>query len=283
MNRLLASNFARLWKTRIFWVMEIFVAVYSVVMYIDAYMTVEHSGKTIDNWNLYFFNDLMFMGIVMAVFTAFYVGVEYTDGTIRNKIAVGHSRMNIYLANLIVCFVAGIIAFATFSAFSLVMGLVLIGKETVLKLRFPVQIAGIGLFINLAYTALYVMVAMVDAVKARMALINMALAMLMLAVGILVEIKLQPEYYVMDKETGKTRYVTDADEDAEDIVRNSEYLAPGIKRDFYECLNLWTPSSQVMTLLADADYSAKQPLCMMVLAVVFSGSGMWIFIRKEIN
>ena len=283
MNRLLSANFARLWKSRIFWVMEVFVAAYSIMMYIDAYRTVEYGGKMIDNWNLYFFNDLMFMGIVMAVFTAFYVGVEYADGTIRNKIVVGHSRSNIYLANLIVCYVAGIIAFVTYSVLSLFMGLVLIGKEAVLKLRFPVQVAGVGLSIILAYTALYVMIAMVDAVKARMALINMAIAIMILSVGILVELKLQPEYYVVDKETGKTRYITDAEEETEDIVRNSNYLAPGRKRDFYECLNLWTPSAQVMSLVGDGGHSGKQPLCMMALTVIFSGSGMWIFGRKEIK
>ena len=38
-----------------------------------------------------------------------FIGTEYSDGTIRNKIVVGHSRSTIYLANLLTCCFAGLI------------------------------------------------------------------------------------------------------------------------------------------------------------------------------
>lgn len=286
MSRLITANFTKLWKSRVFWVMEIVMVCWSIMMYVDAYIMINQNGRTIDNWNLFFFNDLMFIGVAMAVFTAFYIGVEYSDGTIRNKIAVGHSRLPIYLANLIVCYAAGVIAFLTSSVVSLVMGLLLIGRETVLGLRVPGTVMVIGLFIILAYTGLFVMVAMVDAVKARMALINLILAILLLAMGTLVQLRLQPEYYVLDEETGKTRYITDVGEEIEDtekVVRNPQYLPAGLKRRLYEWMDMWTPYAQVMHVLGDGEYSVKQPLCMLVWTVVLSGSGIWIFDRKEIN
>ena len=130
------------------------------------------------------------------------------------------------------------------------------------------------------------MVAMVDAVKARMALINLILAILLLAMGTLVQLRLQPEYYVLDEETGKTRYITDVGEEKEDtekVVRNPQYLPAGLKRRLYEWMDMWTPYAQVMHVLGDGEYSVKQPLCMLVWTVVLSGSGIWIFDRKEIN
>lgn len=286
MSRLITANFTKLWKSRVFWVLEIVMVCWSIMMYMDAYIMINHNGKTIGNWNLYFFNDLMFIGVAMAVFTAFYIGVEYSDGTIRNKIAVGHSRLPIYLANLIVCYAAGVIAFLTSSVVSLVMGLLLIGRETVLGLRVLGTVMVIGLFIILAYTGLFVMVAMVDAVKTRMALINLILAILLLAMGTLVQLRLQPEYYVLDEETGKTRYITDVGEEIENtekVVRNPQYLPAGLKRRLYEWMDMWTPYAQVMHVLGDGEYSVKQPLCMLVWTVVLSGSGIWIFDRKEIN
>ncbi|MGY3662454.1 MAG: hypothetical protein ACXAHE_00930 [Roseburia sp. 1XD42-69] len=38
-----------------------------------------------------------------------FLGTDYSDGTIRNKLTVGHTRTNIYLANLIVTFAAGLL------------------------------------------------------------------------------------------------------------------------------------------------------------------------------
>ena len=51
------------------------------------------------------------MGLVAAILTSMFIGSEYSDGTIRNKLVVGHSRMRIYLANLIVCSVACVLIF----------------------------------------------------------------------------------------------------------------------------------------------------------------------------
>ena len=56
------------------------------------------------------------MGLVAAVFISLFVGSEYSDGTIRNKLVVGHSRMRIYLANLIVCSIACVLISLAYAA-----------------------------------------------------------------------------------------------------------------------------------------------------------------------
>ena len=48
-----------------------------------------------------FFVYAMLIGLVLSVFLPLFFGSEYSDGTIRNKLAAGHPRLSVYLANLI--------------------------------------------------------------------------------------------------------------------------------------------------------------------------------------
>ena len=48
------------------------------------------------------FSHILLVPIVFSVFCSLFIGTEYSDGTIRNKIVVGHTRRAIYLANLTV-------------------------------------------------------------------------------------------------------------------------------------------------------------------------------------
>lgn len=44
------------------------------------------------------FSHILLVPIVFSVFCSLFIGTEYSDGTIRNKIVVGHTRRAIYLA-----------------------------------------------------------------------------------------------------------------------------------------------------------------------------------------
>ena len=46
--------------------------------------------------------------ILIPAFVSLFVGTEYSDGTIRNKMIIGHTRAGIYLSDLIVCSTAGL-------------------------------------------------------------------------------------------------------------------------------------------------------------------------------
>lgn len=86
MNRLLSANFARLWRSKIFYGLGLFMIGYSVMFYRDVYMTIHVKHKEYTNWNFAFFGGLLPIGIALAVFVSFYIGTEYSSGTIRNKI-----------------------------------------------------------------------------------------------------------------------------------------------------------------------------------------------------
>lgn len=60
---------------------------------------------TLDN---FFFDYATYILVLGAIFCSLFIGTEYSDGTIRNKLIMGYSRQKIYCANLIVCIIANL-------------------------------------------------------------------------------------------------------------------------------------------------------------------------------
>lgn len=281
MNRLLSANFARLWRSKIFYGLGLFMIGYSLFFYRDVYLTVYVKHKAYTSWNLGFFGGLLPIGIVLAILISFYIGTEYAGGTIRNKIAAGHSRFHIYLANLLVCYAAAVIMMAVYCITSVLTGIILVGRETISGIWKPGQGIIMTLFILMAYTAVLVFVVMTDMNTARTGIVSIVLVMLILAAGIVVVQYLEmPEYVVRLEEvqdaSGETVTV-------EKKVYNSRYLS-GEKRTLYERAKLLLPSCQAMEVMnSGVEYSANQPVGMAGIALVFTGVGIWIFRKKDIR
>ena len=118
MRKLLSANFSRLWKDKFFWLCMGVMLIYSVIYMLNgcrqATFDLAEYDYSIDE---YYFHFAASIGIFCALFSSMFFGTEYSDGTIRNKIIIGHRRKNIYIANLIV----------TFTAILLIMSVWLIG------------------------------------------------------------------------------------------------------------------------------------------------------------
>lgn len=102
MIKLLNANLIRLKKDKALRIGIIFMFIMGVFTPVMHYIDMKKSGYqiTLDNG---FFNNVLFCVILSSVFCSLYVGTEYSDGTIRNKVVIGHTRMSIYFSNLIVC------------------------------------------------------------------------------------------------------------------------------------------------------------------------------------
>ena len=102
MRKLLSVNFSRLWKDKIFWLCMGAMLIYSVVYMLNgsrqAAISLSEYNYSIDK---YYFHFALAIGAFCSLFSSMFLGTEYSDGTIRNKIIVGHTRTSIYLANLI--------------------------------------------------------------------------------------------------------------------------------------------------------------------------------------
>ena len=66
------------------------------------------AGRTCDpaqGWDIdeALFQFPMIHGVMLAAFVPLFLGADYSDGTIRNKLIAGHRRSGIYLSDLLVC------------------------------------------------------------------------------------------------------------------------------------------------------------------------------------
>lgn len=71
---------------------------------------------------------IMYIGLFIAIFVSIFVGKEYSEGIIRNKIIVGHSRILIFLSNLIISIIASVLCEIIYLILIFIIGVPLFGQ-----------------------------------------------------------------------------------------------------------------------------------------------------------
>lgn len=127
MSKLLRSDFRRLFRSKLFYLC---LAPTAVVMMFALFNNL-HYLEVMENLELPIDN-LLFMGTTVigfpiAIFTSFFVGTEYSDGTMRNKVLVGNSRPAIYLSHFITTSVASLAMLVIGTALVLFLGVFWMG------------------------------------------------------------------------------------------------------------------------------------------------------------
>lgn len=96
MLKLLRADFFCLRRSRTFWLCAAAAFVLSSVYMLRA----DTDSMQILDQNL--LQVFPFLPILHAAFVSLFLGLEYQDGTMRNKLIVGHSRIHVYLSRLLV-------------------------------------------------------------------------------------------------------------------------------------------------------------------------------------
>lgn len=274
MTKLLSANFIRLWKSKLFWIAEAIMVVIPVLSVINFYIE-NHKYTDIEPEyaeDLLFANGV-FIFFIIAVFIGIFIGTEYSDGTVRNKLIVGHTRSAIYLSNLIVCSVFSVIAQFSYMAAVLGLGLPLLGSSGV-SLKLLVKYSVYDFAAIIAVTAIILLVSMLIQNKSTASVLAIILTIICLFGAMTVIFKLEePEFY-------STGYTYDGV-----IVQslegkpNPNYLS-GTKRTVYQYINDISPYCQIINI---SGYTDLNPFCLLysfAVIIVFTGVGIIIF-RKE--
>lgn len=279
MNKLLAANFSRLFKNKVFWICCIFAFCYGVFMQTMNYLTAIASGEVPQIDDL-FFSFAIWTGILLSAFISLFLGTEYSDGTIRNKLVIGHRRHDIYLSNLIVCITAGAVMCAINLVVSFAVGIPLMGGfDTGAELVFATCI---GILITAAaFASICTMISMLCQNKAAAAVINILLIFLLLFVSLYIRAWLEaPETVttqsVVMGENGVSSMTTEE-------VPNPVYLS-GTARETCEFINDLLPTGQAVQF-TNMEAENIPLLCSysVVITAVAAGSGTLLFTKKDIR
>ena len=117
MNKLLRADLSRLFKSKEFLICAAVTLAVSVgnVLWILS-ISENFSGDTRFYLDNFVFSPAPYTAAIPAVFISLFLGTDYSDRAIRNKLIIGHTRVNIYLADLITCFAASAVMLAVWFA-----------------------------------------------------------------------------------------------------------------------------------------------------------------------
>lgn len=273
MNKLMAANLARLKKDKVFWLGIAFLFVFCVIILMKNYQ--DSAGSVaVDN---FFFGYTMFVSIVSAIFCSLYLGTEYSDGTIRNKLIVGHPRGSIYLSNLIVCIVANLLMMLAWLIPAVALGFPLFGSLTIDIKTFLLMFTG-SLIMIAALAAVFTLISMLVQ--------NKAFAAVAAVVGIFVLI-FAATYIAnaLDEPASYPGYEMGADSSvvSSEEVPNPNYLS-GTKRTVYETILDIIPTGQALQYMSlTAIHLWRMPLYSLAILIITTSAGIFVFRKKDIK
>lgn len=158
MTKLLSAYFLRLRKNHLFWGILAVGAgfagfrIYSLLRDQFDYGIPASLDEAI-------FTYAQLIGLTAAVFVGLFLGTEYSDGTIRNKIVSGCSRLGVYLAGLLTVCTASFLSLAAYWAVAIAVGFPLFGPCQMTPLEILVNVLGI-LLMTAAFCAVFTFIAL---------------------------------------------------------------------------------------------------------------------------
>ncbi len=111
MSNLLNANLRRLLKNKYLWVTCAVCLMICVINSVDSAQSIK-AMAAIGKIKLaedYLYNSVPMLGLFLGGFISLFLGTEHADGTIRNKLTVGKTRSNVYLASFFTCFTGSLI------------------------------------------------------------------------------------------------------------------------------------------------------------------------------
>ncbi len=280
MSRLLSADFAKLWKNIFFRLCMIGMFLFGIYMKVMSYISAVQYGFTVslaDMATVY----MLVLIFMIPTFVSLFIGTEYSDGTIRNKLVIGHTRMSIYFSNLITCLAASLLFALSYLAAVFAVGLPLCGISDVDFKELAVLIL-LSIVTAAATVSISTLAGMLCQSKAATAVTNILVVLFLMVMSIYISARLnEPEYY-----PAVTVLTDEGEVTAAEPEPNPTYLR-GTERQVYEFLNEFIPTSQTVTITQGnvEDYSipARMAGYSAGIAVVSTAVGIFLFRKRDLK
>lgn len=256
MSKLLRANFMRLWKSKLFRLGAVFMLALGIYFPVQNYSIMQNEGRVISLDGAF----LMFaviIPLILSVFCGFFIGTEYSDGTMRNKFIIGSTRCGVYIANLLSCTAAAFIISAAYAVPYLICGIPLLGTFSA---GVPQIISATlcVLAVTEVFTAIFTLISMLIPNKANGAVSCIIAGLVLFISGIYGGLYIRSSLA------------------AEDLSET--------KRAVCEFLYDFLPGCQLIQLCnMNADHPLRMFLSSAFLAVLATVTGVLIFRKKDIK
>ena len=275
MRKLLSAQYARLMKNKVFW-LGIFVmfgmGLYSFLMlYMDNTRYNEH--HLFDDVLL---NYVVYIGFCTPIFCSLFSGTEYSDGTIRNKLIVGHTRTSIYCSGWLISILAAVFMGLAFLLSYVVFASLFLGapKASVGSMLFWMFVS---LFVITAYVSVFHMLSMLITKKSTSAVICLIGLMVLFALAIMIKGRLDAPEFV------QSYSLTVNGVEMSEPQPNPRYLQPEARKVYQFFLEL-LPSGQSIQI---ASWDVFHPYLLMLYSAATSAAvtlfGIFSFKKKNIK
>lgn len=281
MRKLLSSAFSRLFHGKIFWIGM--AALFTLGLWATLarwYDSTALISMGYDNLDGLLFIGATYGPIWVPVFVSLFIGTEYSDGTLRNKLIVGHSKLSVYFSNLIVCVTAVLAMHLVYIGVVLGVGIPLIGGFCNISTKTLVIFFFSGLAALSSLTALMLAVIMLIPSKAVAAIASMLLGLALIMGAMTVNDRLNQPEMIASYSMGEDGKLV-----LSEPVPNPKYLS-GFGRTFFDLLNRILPGNQLV-LIGTSTVLPARVWQISVYAVLFMAlttlCGAWAFCRKDLK
>lgn len=276
MSKLLRANFARLFRSLVFWLGIAFMVFYGLFICND-----KQIAKDLTDTSELLFSCFNTVCFVYAVFCCMFTGTEYSDGTIRNKLIVGHSRTAVYFTNYVTNAAAGILMVLAYMTAVLAMGIPIYGFYEWPEIASMLLLDGILLV--LSATAVFTLLAMLIQNKAICVSVCLLATVGIFFLGTYLSFSLlQPEYAEVFTVEGVSK-----------TIKNPSYVPESLRGIYLLALNILPPAQGTeITVLSfrgfqSTELSPASPQLMAiysgVLTAVSNLAGIFFFRRKDLK
>lgn len=277
MYNLMRAGLARLKRNVVFW----FEIIAMLIISAGGMLNGCRQSEAMEEWGYlhhlddYYFLPAPYLALFCAAFICLFLGTEHSEGTIRNKLVVGCSRLQVYLSSFLVC----LVACESFVAAWLMGGLVGIPFLG----GFEISYLGLGVYILLAVlfvaalTGIFVLQCMLSTNKAQTAVAAIFLALALILAGATLYNALgQPE-------TVSEMLMTVNGIQVGDPRPNPDYVG-GIRRVIYQFLVESLPTGQGILMTNEGlCRPVLSAVASVVLAVFTTVAGIFCFRKKDLR
>lgn len=278
MHKLLNSEIRHIFKSKLFWLEILFFVGFSAFIVMVNYSPVVQSSKNPIYMDDIFHKLYQMMAFAFAICISMTVGTEYSDGVIRNKLIVGHTRKNLYFSTLLLHTAVSLLMIVLHGIVSYGLGYFLFGGFQA-EFTHLVYIIACSILANLAFVTLFIGISMNGSNKAMTVVITTVLYVSILYLTSFIGARLSAEEMTYDG----VKILSDGTMQLGEMVKNPNYVS-GMIRTVYELVYDLIPTGQIIQMQSDKFVPCVQfPLLSVALIVLNTAAGYLLFRKKDIK